>query len=244
MRKNQQHDFADIDVVGLVVVILILGALYYFFMFPPLRGPAADMEVSTAIEPNGDISQYKVTMQFVDDLSYTQFLSFLNTQKIPSINDYEFRTFSSSQPFLVTNNSNDKSVTIEAKTPFDPNNMTMNIRIKKYSEFWEFEDKSIINSSHLPEQYINKLTYTLTIPSKLIYANTLDNSSIPLSEGKKLTWHIDRNKNPLNPKGDSIASPTIYAKFKPPEQNPVPVVPILIGIGVLGVVAFILIIRR
>ena len=237
MKQNhKKNDSAKGDIANLaavVFVIVIFALSYLFVVYPSMRGPAADMEVNAEIGPTGDLSQYKVTLQFVDDLSYSQFLSELKTKNISSVNDYEFRTFSTSQFFTLKNDSSSREIIIEAKVPFDPNNNTMNIRVKKTPDFWEYEDKSVIDSSHISEKYINKLTYTLTTPSKVIYANILDNSSIFLSDGIKLTWHIDRDKNPLNPTGNNIASPTIYAKFEVPEENLFPKILIVIGVGII-----------
>jgi hypothetical protein len=133
---------------------------------------------------------------------------------------------------------------IDASIPFDPNQATSNIRINKNQDYWEYSDVSIVNSSHLPEKYINKLTYQLTIPSELIEANTLENSSGFLSNEKVLTWRIDRDKNPLKPLGDNVASPKISARFKVPEQTSFPLIPIVLGAVVLIVLGAYVLSRR
>ena len=248
MKENHtKNEIANSDTVTIILVIALIlfgGSYYLFTLYPLMRGPAADMEVNAAIEPNGALSLYQVKFQFVDDLSYSQFLSYLDSQKFDSITNYESRTFSTSHSFSITNDSTTRTVIIKARQPFDPNNSTVNIRVKKNQDSWEYEDKSIINSSHLPEKYINKLTYTLTIPSELIYANTIDNSSIWWSGEKELTWQINRNKNPLNPLGNNIPSPTIYAKFEVPEQNAIPRVVIILCAGILILIGLIYFIRR
>jgi hypothetical protein len=247
IKNNVKNESGYIDkegLIALVIIGIICFALYCAYIFPIWRGPAADVEINAVVDPQGTLSEYRVTLQFVDDLSYSQFLAYTKSQNFPSMVDYEFRTIYDSQYFSIKNDSSARTITIKTIHPFDPNNVTTNIRIKKNQDSWEYEDKSIINSSHLPEQYVNKLTYTLSIPTDEIFSNTLENSTSWWKDGKELIWHIDRNKNPLNPKGDNIATSTIYAKFKVPDPNAIPRIYLIIGGLVILVVIFLLIRKR
>jgi len=245
VKPKEIGDSGELD-LGRIIGILIIIAFFawaYLSIFPYIRGPAADMNVNVKVDPTGNISQYSVVLQFADSMSYSKFLSDLKSNNIQSVNDYEFRTFSSSQLFTLDNDSKNQKISLNALTPFDPNKETSNIRITKNQDYWEFQDLSIINSTHLPEKYINKLTYSLTVPSKLIEANTLENSTVLLSNENVLTWHMDREKNPLNPLGENIASPIIFARFEVPEQNSFPIIPVAIGV-VIAVLVMVFIIHR
>jgi len=239
---NDSADFDMGQLAGLIFLILIFCGLYLFVMYPQMRGPAADVEVNTVVNPSGLLSEYQVTFQFVDDMSYSQFLSYLYSQKFATMNDYVTRSIADKQSILIQNDSSSRTIRITAKQPFDPNNVTTTIRLNKYPDSWEFIDNSIVNSSYLPEKYLNKFTYNLAVPTDLINANTFENSSSWWMDGKQLTWHIDRNKNPLNPSGDNIASQTIYAKFKVPDQNTIPRIYFIIigGIVILGLIVIIM----
>ena len=232
------------SLAGLIFLILIFGSLYLLVMYPQIRGPAADVEVNAVLTPSGLLSEYQVTFQFVDDMSYSQFLLYLNSQKFVSMNDYETRTIADKQSISIQNDSSSRTIRITAKQPFDPNNVTTTIRLNKYPDSWEFIDNSIVNSSYLPEKYLNKFTYNLAVPTDLINANTLENSSSWWMDGKQLTWHINRNKNPLNPLGDNIASQTIYAKFKVPDQNTIPRIYFIIIGGLIILAVIILVVKR
>jgi len=140
--------------------------------------------------------------------------SFLSDMKGANINADELRATSVPDSFTITNDSVNKKITISAIGPFDPNSMTLFMRLTRTQDYWEFEDNSINSSSFLPEKYIDKLTYTLTIPSNIIDATTLDNFSVLFSNEKQLTWTIDQDKNWFNPKGDNYDPPRIYAKFQ------------------------------
>lgn len=246
-QTHTKNDSGYIDkdgLIALVIIGIVIFALYCVYIFPIWRGPAADMKINAAIDPHGMLSEYTVTFQFVDDMSYSQFLSYTKSQNFSSMVDYEFRTYSDSHGFTIKNDSDKRTITIRTTQPFDPNNATENIRIKKNLDSWEYEDKSILNSSHLPEKYINKLSYTLTIPTNEIASNTLENSTSLLKDGTELTWHIDRNKNPLNPQGNNIAASTIYAKFKVPDPNAIPRIYFIGGVAALLLIGFYLLIRR
>lgn len=208
------------QLIGILLVIAIVAGLYFFVWYPQIRGPATDMTTTVKIDPTGNISKYSVEMQFVDSQSYSQFLQELNSPNKKTIRDYVFREISSPESFIIKNDSANNKITIVSQASFDPNKVFAHVRVIKNQDYWEFEDSTIVNSSYIPEKYINKITYTLTIPSKLIYANTIDNSSsFFIPNEKTLTWTIDKNKNLLNPFGENIGSPKIYVKFEVPEST-------------------------
>lgn len=241
-------DSAYSDATSGIIVFLILlvigGGWYLFHMYPDIRGPASDMEINVKIDPHGNISQYSVVLQFVDSSSYSKFITELSSKKIPSLTDYEFHSITSTDTFKLINDSTNNKLTIESRDPFDPNQVCSEIKINKYTDYWEYIDTSVVNSSYIPEKYINKLTYSLTIPSALIEANSLENSTPLLSTEKVITWRMDRNKNPLNPAGEKIDTQTIYVKFAVPDPNQFPIIPVVVGGIVLLIIIGLLIIRR
>ncbi|MFA6359008.1 MAG: hypothetical protein WCY09_10220 [Candidatus Omnitrophota bacterium] len=150
MTQNyKKNDSAYLDKDGLIALIIIgviCFALYCIYIFPIMRGPAADMEIHATVDPHGTLSEYIVKLQFVDDMSYSQFLTSINSQNFKSIVDYEFRTMSDIQYFTIKNDSSSRTISIISTRQFDPNNVTTNIRIKKNQDSWEYEDKSILDS--------------------------------------------------------------------------------------------------
>src|SRR5208337_2569028 len=105
--------------------------------------------------------------------------------------------------FSISNDSANQKITIKTVGPFDPNTVTTFMHLNMSQNYWEFSDDSVSGSSFLPEKYINKVTYTLTIPSEIIDATTLDNSTDWIHGNKQLTWTMDQNKNWFNPKGEN-----------------------------------------
>lgn len=222
--------------IGYLILAVILLAIYLFVWFPQIRGPATDMTITIKIDPNGNISKYSAEIQFEDTPSYVQFLNDLKSPTSKTMKDYLLRDISSPELFRITNDSTNNKITIVSSTPFDPNQIFSYVRITKSQNYWEFKDSSIINSSYIPEKYVNKLTYSLTIPSKIIYANTIDNSSSFFFPNEKtLKWTNDKNKNPLNPVGNNIGSPEIYVKFEIPEPTDYTRI-IILGIAALIVI--------
>jgi hypothetical protein len=191
------------------------------------------MTINTRIDPTGNISYYSIDLQFGDDMSYSNFLS---DAKGKDLSVYELRATTAPNMFTITNDSANRKITITAIGPFDPNSATSFMHVIKTQNYWEFDDGSINSSSFLPGNYINKLTYTLTIPSDIIDATTLDNSSVWFSNEKQLTWTMDQDKNWFNPKGDNLDPPRIYVKFQVPEPSSFP----WAGIGITAAVAVIL----
>ena len=224
-----------------IILLLIIGAVIWYYAFPYVRGPAADISIKTKIDTTGNISAYSIEMQFPDDMSYS---SFLSNMKGANMSAYELRATSRPNSFVLTNDSANKKITINAIGPFDPNSTTSFMRLTKTQDYWEFEDTSVNSSSFLPENYINKLTYSLTIPSDILDTTTLDNSSVLFSKEKQLTWTMDQDKNWFNPKGDNYNPPRIYAKFQVPEPANFPWVPIGIGAIVAVIIGLFILQRR
>jgi hypothetical protein len=233
------------QIIAILFFIIIIGGLYFFVWFPQIRGPATDLTSTVKIDPNGNISKYSIELQFVDSQSYTQFLQELNSPNRKTINEYVFRDILSPELFKIKNDSSNNKIVISSQSSFDPNNVFTHVKLIKYQDYWEFEDSSIVNSSYIPEKYVNKLTYTLTIPSKIIFANTIDNSSsFYFPNEKTLTWTIDKNKNPLNPFGENIGSPKIYVKFGVPEPTDYSRIIIIGVVIIICVILTIMFLRR
>lgn len=230
------------QIIVILFFILIVGGLYYFVWFPQIRGPATDLTSTVKMDSNGNISKYSIELQFVDSQSYTQFFQELNSPSRKTISEYMFRNITSPDLFKIKNDSSNNKIIISSQSPFDPNKVFTQVKLTKNQDYWEFEDSSVINSSYIPEKYVNKLTYTLTIPSKIINANTLDNSSSFFFPNEKtLTWTIDKNKNLLNPFGEKIGSPKIYVKFEvpgPTDYSRIIIIGILIVICVIIALIF------
>jgi len=236
---------SDIDAQGIAIIFIgmVLAGFILTVILPPffqaIRGPSTDFTINTVIDYEGNVSEYSVTIVLPDTYSYDKFAKYSYSQNYGTIKEYILRGFSDKQIFDYNYDPKKNTITLKSTDTFDPNSITNIIHIQKNGREWRFEDESFASEYFIPEEYINKLTYKLTLPSDVLNSNADSQGGI---FSPTLTWNIDRHKETVLVSNNMPSVPIFYANASAPEIAEIPGFGIIVTI--IGLICSFLIIKR
>jgi hypothetical protein len=200
-RSIMNSDTAQWIVIGVIVLIVAV------FVLPHLSevwlGPRMDTTIKADFDSTGNLTKYDLNIKMTD-YGYSKLQEVSISSGKSSIKDFLLRNVSNKDDFSyyeITNKTeNEKSVRLFAVRDFDPNSNIPTIHIIKNDTYWIYKDESFKKSYFLPDNFVNKITYTLTAPTHSVEISPAYNDTgfIEGLLGKtKVTWELDRNRDTI-----------------------------------------------
>jgi hypothetical protein len=192
---------AQYIVIGIAILVIA------FFALPHLSevwlGPRMDTTIITDFDKTGNITKYDLTIE-MSDYGYLKLQEVSVSSGKTSIKDYLLRNVSNKNDFSyseVTNKTeNRKAIRLFSVKDFDPNLNLPTVHIIKNDTYWIYKDESFKKSYFLPDNFVNKISYTVVAPTHSVKISPACNETgfIESLLGKsKVTWIVDRDRDTI-----------------------------------------------